>query len=192
MITELYIEGQQADISTTLASLLTFAIDDVKDFASRSTAFSKTVVLPGSQRNNKLFGSVFDVAIANDYNPDIDNININFNASVSASCILFQDFLQTFKGTIRILQVNIDRGRVEYEAAITGELAKLNVALSSGLIEDLDFSAYDSVWNATNIQASWDNQGSGIYYTLIDCGTYSTNRHDWNYQTFRPAVFVKE
>jgi len=193
MITELYIEGQKADISTTLASLLTFAIDDVKDFASRQTAFSKTVVLPGSQRNNKLFGSVFDVAIANPYDPAIDNIDINFNASVSASCILFQDFLQTFKGTIRILQINIDRGRIEYEAAITGELAKLNVALSSGLLEGLDFSTYDENYNETNIVNSWDNPGgSGVYYPLIDYGTYSTNKHDWDYRTFRPALYVKE
>lgn len=193
MITELYIEGQKADISTTLASLLTFAIDDIKDFASRQTAFSKTVVLPGSQRNNKLFGSVFDVSIANDYDPSLDNVDINFNASVSANCILFQDFLQTFKGTIRILQINIDRGRIEYEAAITGELAKLNVALSSGLLEDLDFSAYDETYNETNIVASWNNPGgSGVYYPLIDYGTYSADKHNWDFHTFRPAMYVKE
>ncbi len=193
MITELYIEGQKADISTTLASLLTFAIDDIKDFASRQTAFSKTVILPGSQRNNKLFGSVFDVGISNDYNPELDNIDINFNASVSANCILFQDFLQTFKGTIRLLQINIDRGRIEYEAAITGELARLNVSLSSGLLEDLDFSAYDHTYNAANITASWNNPGgSGYYYPLIDYGTYSTNKHDWDIRTFRPALYTKE
>ncbi len=193
MITELYIENQKADMSTTLASLLTFGIDDIKDFASRQTAFSKTIVLPGSQANNKLFGSIFDVSISNDYDPALSNININFNASVSAACILFQDFMQTFKGTIRLLQINIDRGRIEYEAAITGELAKLNVALSSGLLEDLDFSAYDLTWDETNIVASWDNTpGSGVYFPLLDYGTYSVNKHDWDFKTFRPALYAKE
>jgi hypothetical protein len=180
-------------MSSTLASLLTFNIDDVKDFASRQTAYTKTVILPGSQRNNKLFGSIFEVAISNPYDPATSNIEVNFNPSVSADCILFQDFLQTFKGTLRILQINVDRGNIEYEAAITGVLAKLNVALSSGLLEDLDFSAYDETYNETNIIASWDNPGgSGVYYPLIDYGTYSVNKNDWDYKTFRPALYVKE
>jgi hypothetical protein len=193
MISELYIENQRADISTTLASLLTFAIDDIKDFSSRQTAFSKTIILPGSQRNNKLFGSIFEVAITNDYDSQLPNININFNASVAASCLLFQDNMQVFKGIIRILQVNIDRGRVEYEAAISGELSSLSNILSGRLLEDLDFSAYDENWNETNIIASWDNPGgSGVYYPLADYGTYSVNKHDWDFRTMRPALYVKE
>lgn len=193
MIPELYIENQKADITTTMSSLLTFAIDDIKDFAARSTAFSKTIILPGSLNNNILFGNIFEVAISNSYDPDLPNVNINFNAGVLANCIYFQDFIQVFKGTIRILQINIDRGRIDYEVAISGEITKLNSLLATALLEDLDFSAYNETYNATNIVTSWDNPGgSGVYYPLIDYGTYSTNKHDWQYGTFRPALYVKE
>ena len=34
--------------------------------------------------------------------------------------------------------------------------------------------------------------GGGVYYPLIDYGNYSTNKHDYKYGTFRPALFVKE
>ncbi len=193
MITELYIEKQKADMSTTLASLLTFAIDDIKNFSSRQTAFSKEIILPGTQVNNKLFANIFDVAISNPYDPALPNIDINFNPSASASCILFQDFMQTFKGTIRVLRVNINKGRIEYVTAIAGELTKLNAALSSGLLEDLDFSAYDQNYNETNIVNSWDNTpGSGVYFPMIDYGTYSPLKHNWDIRTFRPALYVKE
>ncbi len=193
MNTELFLEDFPVDISTTLSSLLTFALDDVKDFASRQTTFSQTIVLPGTARNNALFGNIFETGISNDYDSALDNVGYNFNASKSARCLMFQNNLQTFKGTHRLLQINKDRGRMEYEVALNGELTSLNVALSSGLLTDLDFSAYDQTWDETNVVASWDNPGgSGVYFPLIDYGTYSTLKHDWDIRTMRPALYAKE
>jgi hypothetical protein len=193
MVSELFIENQRADISADISSLLTFAIDDVKDFSTRSTTWSKTIVIPGTSRNNFLFGNIFETGIANDYDPDLDNVGINFNASKSARCLIFQDNIQTFKGTVRLLEIVKDKHRIEYEIALNGELTGLNVALSSGLLEDLDFSAYNHTYNETSISSSWNNVGgSSYYYPLIDYGTYSTNKHDWDVRTFRPAFYAKE
>lgn len=193
MITEIFVENKQLDITADISSLLTFAIDDVKDFSSRQTTYSKTVVLPGTAKNNAIFGNIFDTGISNNYDPTFPNVGSNFNAAKSAACIVFQDNLQTFKGTLRLLQITIDKGRIEYEAALNGELTSLSVALSSGYLVDLDFSAYDTVYSADNIAASWDNApGSGVYFPLIDYGTYSALKHDWDIRTFRPALYVKE
>jgi hypothetical protein len=192
MISELFLEGYRVDVSADISSLLTFAIDDIKDFAARSTTYSKTVVLPGTSRNNDLLGNIFDLGSANDYNPSSINLGYNFNAAKSAKCTLFQDNLQTFKGTLRLLQVNVDQGHIEYEVALNGDLTTLNVALSSGLLTDLDFSEWNHEYNVENIVKSWPRQGAGYSYPLIDYGNYSTNKHDWDYRTFRPALFVKE
>jgi hypothetical protein len=193
MISELFIENQRADISSDISSLLTFAIDDVKDFSSRSTTWSKTIVIPGTSRNNSLFGNIFEAGIANDYDSNLDNVGYNFNASKSARCLIFQDNIQTFKGTVRLLEIVKDKHRIEYEIALNGELTGLNVALSSGLLEDLDFSAYNHTYNEVNIASSWNNVGgSSYYYPLIDYGNYSVNKHDWDVRTFRPAFYAKE
>jgi len=194
MISELFIEGLRVDISADISSLLTFAIDDVKDFATRQTTFSKTVVLPGTNNNNALFGNIFETGSSNDYNETLDNVGYNFNAAKSARCLIFQDNLQTFKGTLRLLQINKDKKNIDYEVALNGELTNLNVALSSGFLTDLDFSAYDHTYNETEIENSWanENAGAGVYYPLVDYGTYSTGKHDWKIGTFRPALFVKE
>jgi hypothetical protein len=193
MNTELYIENYQSDITTEISALLNFAIDDIKDFSSRSTTWSRTIVLPGTANNNKLFGHIFQVGQSNGYNSSLDNVGYNFNAAKSADCIIFQDQMQTFKGVLRLLQINIIKGRFEYEVSVSGKLTGLNVALSGGLLEDLDFSVYDHVYNDSNIVASWDNPGgNGVYYPLIDYGTYSTNKHDWDIRTFRPALYVRE
>lgn len=193
MNTELFIENYQADITDDVSSLLTFSIDDVKDFASRSTTWSKTIVLPGTQNNNKLFGHIFNVGQANSTNDLQDNIGTNFNAAKAADVIIFQNQMQTFKGVLRLLQINIIKGQIEYEVAVFGEIAGLNVSLSSSLLEDLDFSAYDMAYNASGITNSWANtSGTGVYFPLIDYGTYSPLKHDWDIRTFRPALHVKE
>lgn len=193
MMSEIFVEGKKLDINANISSLLTFAIDDIKNFATRSTVFSKTVVLPGTANNNKVFGHIFETGLSNSYDPALPNIGINFNPAKSANCIIFQDNLQTFKGTIRLIEIIRDKGRIEYETALNGELTSLNVALSSAYLTDLDFSEYSILWNMENIAASWDNTpGSGVYFPLIDYGTYSTDKHNWDFRTFRPALYVKE
>ena len=57
---ELYIEGFKVDIDQKISIALTYAIDDVANFSSRDTGFSKTIVLPGTGRNNQIFGFIYD------------------------------------------------------------------------------------------------------------------------------------
>lgn len=193
MISEIFIENRRVDISADISSLLTFAIDDVKDFASRQTTYSKTIVLPGTANNNALFGNIFETGHSNEYDPLVNNIGYNFNAAKSARCLIFQDNLQTFKGTVRLLEIIKDKANIEYEVALNGELTGLNTALSSAFLDDLDFSAYDHAYTTANIIASWDNAGgAGYYYPLIDYGGYSLLKHDWDYKTLKPALYVKE
>lgn len=193
MITELFVEGFRVDLSQDISSLLTFSLDDVKDFSSRESTYSKTVIMPGSSNNNAVFGNIFELGSSNSYDPGLDNIGYNFNAAISARCIIFQDNIQTFKGTMRLLQINEDNGRLEYEVALNGEMTGLNVALSSKYLTDLDFSEYDTIYSVANIESSWDNaSGAGVYFPLIDYGAYSHDKHNWDFHTFRPALFVKE
>ena len=56
MRTEIYIEGRRVDLYDDISMELTYQIDDVKEFGSRETNFSKTIVLPGTGRNNRQFG----------------------------------------------------------------------------------------------------------------------------------------
>jgi len=193
MRTEMYMENERVDLTADLSALLTFSLDDVKEFAARSTTFSKTIVLPGTARNNRLFGNIFQTGQANWYNAGQPNIGYNFNAAKSANCIIFQDHLQTFKGVLRLLKIVCEKGRIEYEVAVFGEIALLNSTLAGALLEDLDFSEHDHDYTIDNIADSWDNPGgSGVYYPLIDYGTYSTDKQNWNYRTFRPALYLRE
>lgn len=145
MTSEIFIENKQVDISEGLSNLITYAIDDIKDIGSRNTSFSKTIILPGTARNNALFGHIFDVTVMNPYDATELNTGLNFNASKKADCLIFQNHIQVFKGIFRLLKIVINEGVPEYECAVFGELGGLVNSIGNAKIEDLDFSAYDHV-----------------------------------------------
>ena len=191
--TEIYIENQRLDLSKDLSTEFTYNIDDIKDFASRNTNFSKTIILPGNAVNNKLFGHIFEFGSSNFYDETLPNVGYNFNASKAASCMVFVDKVQIFKGILRILEITIDEGVIEYECAVFGELGGFINAIGNKKIEDLDFSVYNHTWNITNIQNSWNAvEGSGYFYPLIDYGKVSTDKKDFDVKAYRPALYVKE
>lgn len=193
MRTEIYIENQRLDLYKDISAEFTYNIDDVKDFSARNTNFSKTIVIPGNATNNKLFGHIFEFGSSNFYNPNSDNVGYNFNAAKSADCVVYVDKIQLFKGVIRLLEIIVDNGSIEYECAVFGELGGFVSNLGNKKIEELDFSAYDFDWTFANITNSWNGvDGSGYFCPLIDYGQVSVGKHDWQYKAFRPALFVRE
>lgn len=211
---ELFIEKSKADISVGFSTLLSYTIDDIRDFGAKNTAFSKTIILPGTKRNNILLGHIFNVNRTTQYNSTVPNVGFNFNAAVSARALIFANNLQVFKGILRLMEIVIDRGNIEYEVTVYGELGGLAASLGANRLTanikpdgtpntaaDLDFSAYNHTYNLATIVSSWDNAGagSGYCYPNSDYGTYGRNaahtavgKHSWMYKTFRPALFVKE
>ena len=193
MRTEIYIDGYQLDLTKEISAEFTYAIDEVQDFATRNTSFSKTIVLPGNENNNKLFGNIFDFGNSNLYNSALPNVGYNFNATKSVPCIILVDKIQIFKGVLRLLEIIIDGKSIEYEVVVFGELGGFITALGNNKLENIDFGIADTNWTYTNIQNSWDNiSGTGVYFPLIDYGAVSTDKIDFQFDAFRPALYVKQ
>ena len=190
----IFVERQEADVNESFSTLMTAVVDDIKNFGSREGTFSKVIILPGSARNNKIFGAIYHPAARNDYSPTIGNVGTNFNPAVSARCVLLSESVQIAKGIIRVLRVIVNGAFIEYEVQIVGELGGFAAKMGANKLSDLDFSDYDHEYNVTNITNSWSNYnaGAGYVYPHIDYGNYSTGKKDWKVGTFRPALFVKE
>jgi hypothetical protein len=196
--TEIYIEEQKIDLLKDISTEFTYAIDDVSEFGSRNTSYSKTISIPGTANNNLIFGYIFELNNANVTYDALPNVGYNYNVTKQANCKIFIDKVQIFKGTLRILEIVIDKETIEYQCSVFGELGGFINQLGNKRLEDLDFSAYNHTYSVANISASWDNAGgSGYYYPLIDYGNVSTGQYgvakkDFQYTTFRPALYVKE
>jgi hypothetical protein len=193
-MTRIFIENNELDLVQGLSREITYAIDDLQNLDSKATSFSKTIVIPGTTRNNRLLGNIFDFNNSNFTSIAAPNVNYNFDASRSAACRIEVNGLQIVKGIFRLTKILYIGNTVEYECAIFGELGGFISELGNKRLEDLDFSAYNHTYNITNITDSWDDAqaGSGYVYPHIDYGTYSTGKKNWKYGTFRPAFFLKE
>ena len=193
MKTEIFIEGQPLDLMDNLPTEFTYAIDDIQDFGSKNTSFSKTLNIAGSANNNQIFGFVFDLGNANFTNDATPNVGYNFNATKAAQCRIFVDGIQVFKGILRLLEMVRTGEVIEYQCSVFGELGGFITALANKKLEELDFSNYDMVWNQSTITGSWDNvSGGSVYFPLIDSGVVSTNKIDFDFKAFKPALYVKE
>lgn len=191
--TEIYIEDQLIDLLKDIGTDFTYTIDDVREFGSRNTSFSRTISIPATATNNKILGFAFDLGMAHEHNMDLPNVATNFTPSQAAKCEVYIDKIQIFKGVIRILEIVMNKGIIEYQCAVFGELSGFITELGNKRLEDLDFSEYNHTWNVTTIQNSWNTiNGSGYYYPLIDYGDVSTNKDDFHVSTFRPALYAKE
>ena len=197
-MTRIFIEGYELDLTEGLSNQITYAIDDLQNLDSKSTSFTKTIILPGTTNNNSLFGNIFDFNNANFNNPITSNVLYNFNAAKNATARIEVNGLQIMKGVLRLLEIVQHNGGIEYECSIFGELGGFVNKLGNARLEDLDFSEYNHGYTVTNIVNSWDTSGStGYAYPLIDYGNVSTGAYgvakkDFQYKTFRPALFVRE
>jgi hypothetical protein len=114
-MTRIFIEDQELDITKDFSQQITYAVDDLTNLDSKSTSFSKTIVLPGTANNNRLLGNIFDFGNSNFTIDSAPNIGYNFNASKSAKARLEINGLQVMKGVLRLLEIIRDGDYVEYE-----------------------------------------------------------------------------
>jgi len=198
-MTRIFIEGLELDIDKGLTNRITYAIDDLNNLDSKSTPFTKTIVLPGTANNNKLLGNIFEFNNSNFTFDAAANVSYNFNAAKSAKCRIEVNGLSILKGVFRLLEIVYNGKEVEYECSVFGELGGFISKVGNLRLEDLDFSTYNQNYTIANINTSFDNanSGTGIYYPLVDIGkvsdgTYGTAKKDYQYQAFRPALHVRE
>lgn len=213
MRTQIFVEGFELDLTNDIACEISYVIDDVKDFGSKNTSYSKTIVIQGTQKNNKIFNHISElgrfIAIEN-VNTQAPNVNENYTAAVGSNCIILVDNIQIFKGKLRVMEVVKYANHVEYECAVFGELGGFyyelskavtdgdsNTSVGSSLLEHINFTDLDHFWNWTNINNSWNNRlstpGVGYFYPLINYGKVDgTALHDFHDQALRPAIYVKE
>lgn len=199
-MTRIFIEDFELDIDKELINRITYSVDDLEKLDTKTTSFSKTIVLPGTTRNNNLLGNIFDFNNANFTNDSAPNVKYNFNAAKAAKCRIEVNGLQILKGVFQLLEIVYDGPQVEYECSVRGELGGFISKVGNLRLEDLDFSDYNQTWSNANIVASWTNanSGLGVYYPLVDIGQvstgapYGTAKKDYQYRALRPALHVRE
>ena len=168
------------DLNGDIPLQTTYAIADISEPEKRKAAFSKSILLPGTKNNNKIFGQIFEIDIYSDFNPNL-----------KTDIILYVDGLENLRGVLRLVDISRVGDRISYNVTITGGIGGIYSAIGDDFLTDLDFSSLDHTYNKANIITSWTAAiGSGYVYPMIDYG--NNNGVDWKVEDFYPSVYAKE
>ena len=198
----LLVNNSPVDLSDNFDILISKSIADIKSPETRSSEWTKTVVIPGTRANNKLFGHIFEVEQTiqgtTQFAPD-------FNPNKKADVVVLLDEIEQLRGFIRLIQINVlDSTDIQYECSLHGQTADLFTTIADRKLNVLSFPEYNHTLVSGNIINSWDTSiikngssqafslGEGYVYAMIDRG-YSGLRNitQWEAAWFTPCLYAK-
>lgn len=124
---------------------------------------SKEFMLPGTDKNNKFFGNLYDLGA---------DPSVALNHTIYCSVLI--DGQEGFEGRLYLNDIlKDDKGYVMYKAVVINETVDFKTRIKDLSLSDLDFSDYDHALNFANVTGSWygDLFSGDIVYPLIDFGT---------------------
>lgn len=189
MNTRLLINGSDADQYDDVVFSLNYQIADIREPEKRQPSYSKTINIPGTKTNNKLFGFINKIETSINSTGNT-NYTPGFNPNLKTDAVVLQDGIEVFRGIIQVVKINKTphSEKVDYECVLYGKLADIYSALGTSELTDIDWSGYDHTYTKANQIARW-SATSDYTYPLIDYGL--TNGTTYDVRHFFPAVFLK-
>lgn len=173
------------DLREDLQFPLTFTISDITSPETRKSNFSKSISLPGTKKNSKIFSQLFDISVDSTY---------NVNKKVRVTVI--QDGLEILNGNLRLDNISDTDKLIAYNVSIDGELSNIfsklkNQGGSDLLISDIDFSDYSHTPDYNTVVNSWNGiiTKNGAPYTNADV-VYSCSVSDTVFVSGNFTAFV--
>ena len=174
-------DWNKVDLSDDVAFPITFNIADVREINNRNGAYSKTLVIPGTKDNNKVFKYIFDIQ-------GIDN----YDTRVRVKANVVVDTIPVLEGYIQLDTINCDDNQYwSYNCIIYGENANFSKNIDqNALLNSLDFSEFDHYKTLDAITQSWTGDyTNGYYYPWID---YNSGKNPVDiFPTNTPAAIVQ-
>lgn len=128
----------------------THSIDDLRFPESRTTSYSKSIILPGTHNNHIAFGNIFELGIESTFNPNKESV-----------IVVKQDGAETFRGTLclnNIVEKNTGGNgfrAVDYNVSFIGALGSLFNKWGDLTLQNLDFSEFDHIYDGSHMVNSW-------------------------------------
>jgi hypothetical protein len=170
--------GTSLDLYDNVSIPITYTILDIREPEKRKTSWSKTITIPGSKNNNRIFSHIYEIAQDGWITIGSQSVYEGFNPNIKKEAIILNDGIQVMKGNLQLKNISRDyNGNIEYEVVVSGELTSLFYDIGNSKLSDLDFTEWDHDWSKTNIINSWGGTSSksdGTNYTSISSSSSRT------------------
>lgn len=182
---EYILEGNLIDLDKDTEIELTISINDIRNPVTINNSWSKSIDIPGTPNNNKVFEFIYD-----------NNIEVGYNPNLKRDCELRVDGIPIIIGYQKINEINIINGRIIYKVIIYGNNTTIFEEMGDSLITDLNLEKYNHTYTKSNVVTTWETATrEGFYYPF-------SNYHDktWSVHSiinniddfpFYPGFYVK-
>src|SRR5690554_301344 len=160
---------------------LNFQAQDVLDPSSRTSNFSKSISLVGSDNNNKILGFLFDINISDS----------TFNVNKLVECNVIQNGVNVFD-TANFQLLSIDEnpnGEIVYTGRVTSKTTDFFTKIKNKELQDLPMPVYGKALNKTNVIDSFGNIETDLFKFIALPN--DLNSIVYNIRNFKPAIFLK-
>jgi hypothetical protein len=171
------------DVDNSLSISLNKSFEEIEDFTTRKSNFTKTFNIPQTKRNNDFFKSCFMVNSS------------NFQDAIVVNGVVKYGGADVFNGQLRLNKIINDANGGSYEVFMTETIPDLSINLQEIKLTDLDFTDLTHELNYDNIVSTWSYTGGSYsnytgltgtilyplghygydlnqYYTLFSAGTF--------------------
>ena len=145
---------------------LSLSVDDFKNVAEKVQSYSKDFNLPATKRNNKIFGSIFEIT------KSVGSLN-SFNPLINTRAVLKQNGLMLFDGSLKLIDIQDREGEISYNVNLFAQTIALADTLKNKTFDDINFDELQHNYDKTAIKASW-YASTGLPLTNpLPTGTYA-------------------
>lgn len=162
--TEIYVDNTLIDLGEAQISLpISYSLVDIKNLNKRSGSKTKTISVPRTAKNDKIFGVAYDINAQNSFDKYTTHlIRIEENTEV------------VFNGLLKLTGVTVQK----IEFFCFAELSKFKGISGTKTLQDLRLSDLDHTYDET-IFGTWDGTypiyvEPDYFYPVIDYGQFYT------------------
>lgn len=151
---ELYINGQLVELGEDFEVNMTYTVEQTKNPTAIKNNYSKTVTIPATGKNNRIFSNIWNVTSI--YNND-------FDLTKKTDFQLFINGEKIEEGYIKIDRIKKTRTSANYECTLYGGLGDFFYSLSTNgeggklMLSDLDYGVeFDVIIDRYLVMDAWN------------------------------------
>ena len=176
--------GGVLDVRPDVNVPLTFSVGEIRDITKRTGTFSKTIVLPATDNNNRILNHYYDVNVEAG---TFDLTKLTYCQVLQNDVVILEDAILQLVGVNKSQNTDQYEQVANYEVLIKDTKAELFTAITNAELTDIDFSDLNHYSNSTSIIASYAfTQANGYKYVL----PYQPN-NVINVRQLKPAIYAK-
>jgi hypothetical protein len=176
--------GGILDVRPDVNVPLTFSVGEIRDITKRTGTFSKTIVLPATDNNNRILNHYYDVNVEAG---TFDLTKLTYCQVYQNDVLILEDAILQLVGVNKSQNTDQYEQVANYEVLIKDTKAELFTAITNAELTDIDFSDLNHYSNSSIIIATYSfTQGNGFKYVL----PYSPT-NVINVRQLKPAIYAK-